>query len=240
MVEEFKKYVTMGFDINHPKINYKYFHSIRVMYLSNLLSKNEDFTEEEGKIATIIGLLHDIGRFKQVTLYDTYKDNIDFDHAEEGVEILMSDNYIEKFCNNKKFYDTIIDSIRSHNKYEIDPNTENENIKFCKLIRDADKVDILESIISYNIVEGCRDNLSKDCINNFYEEKLISYIFTKTDSDKVLGFLSYIFDLNYKSSFIYIKEKDIINKIFIRLNSPKKLKKYFIYINDFVERRLSC
>ena len=235
MIEEFKKYVTTKYDINSPKVKHKYFHSIRVMYLCNLLSKNEGFTDEEVKIATIIGLLHDIGRFKQVTLYDTYEDNISFDHAEAGVEILMSDNFIEKFCDNKNYYDVIIDSIRSHNKYEIDPNTEEENIKFCKIIRDADKLDILESVISNSILKSCEENLSEDCINNFYEEKLISNIFSITDSDKILNLVSFIFDLNYKSSINYIKEKNVINRIFTHLGNPEKLKKYFIYLNNYIE-----
>ena len=49
----------------------------------------------------LIGLLHDIGRFEQVKVYDTFSDIDSIDHADYGVEILG--DYIDGDKNTAKF-----------------------------------------------------------------------------------------------------------------------------------------
>ena len=74
---QFTKYVKTFSDSNYD-IDYKYKHSFRVMELSFNISKSLNLSEEEIKLATAIGLLHDVGRFKQLELYNGYSDqNID-------------------------------------------------------------------------------------------------------------------------------------------------------------------
>ena len=46
-------------------INYKYHHSYRVRDNMILLAKNLNLPPEDIKLASVIGLLHDIGRFEQ-------------------------------------------------------------------------------------------------------------------------------------------------------------------------------
>ena len=48
-------------------------------------------------------LLHDIGRFKQIKLYDNFIDNMENnDHADYGVKILFEENLIRKFIEDDK------------------------------------------------------------------------------------------------------------------------------------------
>lgn len=71
--QEFITYAN-NYDLENDHINRKKYHSLRVTEISEELAKRENFTEEEIEIATLIGLLHDIARFKQYTQYHTYRD----------------------------------------------------------------------------------------------------------------------------------------------------------------------
>ena len=104
--KEFLNY-TEQFDTTNIKISNKVSHSIRVMELSKNIAENLNLSKEEIEIATLIGLLHDIGRFEQQTKYQTYNDLKSVDHGDLGVKILEENNYIRKY-NDKPEYDKII------------------------------------------------------------------------------------------------------------------------------------
>ena len=69
--DEFLKY-TEKYDLNNDNLKRKQLHSLRVMQKSRIIAKSLKLSEEEIQIATLIGLLHDIGRFEQYTKYNTF------------------------------------------------------------------------------------------------------------------------------------------------------------------------
>ena len=99
MLEEFTKYVS-NYDLNDSKIRLKYNHCIRVMNLSHKYATILGFSKTDIELATLIGLLHDIGRFEQIKQYDSYDDLKTIDHADYSVEQLFKHNLIEKFWKN--------------------------------------------------------------------------------------------------------------------------------------------
>ena len=64
MKEFFEEFIK-SYDMHNPRINYKYYHSYRVMDLMHLLAKDKKLSPDDTKIAECIGLFHDIGRFIQ-------------------------------------------------------------------------------------------------------------------------------------------------------------------------------
>ena len=77
---EFIEY-TNKYDIKNEHISRKIGHSIRVMNISKEIATKIGLTQEEIKIAEIIGLLHDIARFEQYTQFQTFNDLNSFDHG---------------------------------------------------------------------------------------------------------------------------------------------------------------
>ena len=71
MEQEFDNYVK-NYNLNNNQIKSKYDHSYRVMKLNVKYAKKLKFNEENIKIAKIIGLLHDIGRFEQYKKFKIY------------------------------------------------------------------------------------------------------------------------------------------------------------------------
>ena len=82
----FDEYV-FNYDMDDPDINYKYYHSYRVMEVMELLAKKLNMNEKDIHLAKVIGLLHDIGRFEQDKLYDSFKDD-KMDHGNYGEIVL--------------------------------------------------------------------------------------------------------------------------------------------------------
>ena len=84
-------------------------HIKRVSKLSKRIAENLKLDEEQVKLTQLIGLFHDIGRFKQLQLYNTFNDKASVDHAELSIKTLFDDNLIEKFdidCKYRKIIDT--------------------------------------------------------------------------------------------------------------------------------------
>lgn len=238
-IESFDTY-TYNFDMKNPLIKSRYHHSYRVMELARKLAESLKYDEEDIVLAQIIGLLHDYGRFEQIKQYNTINDNDSVDHAEYSIRYLFDENQIAYFVDNEELYEIIRKSIYYHNKYAL-PNrglTKRER-KHMKLIRDADKIDILYLI---GVLKDFEVDL-KDCeIRNeissyFYEGKTVPYASIRTDSDRVISWLAYIYDLNYKESFKYLKNLHLLEIFFENLGRPEILKPYFDFMFDYVEKK---
>ena len=94
--DEFMKY-TNNYDIENENIERKIYHSLRVMEISKKIATNMGLENEKIELATLIGLLHDIGRFEQFKIYQTYSDLESIDHGDLGADILKQNNFIRNF-----------------------------------------------------------------------------------------------------------------------------------------------
>ena len=221
--EEFIKY-TENFNTKDENIERKQQHSLRVMKIAEQIATNLKLNEEQIQIATLIGLLHDIGRFKQYTDIEVGNNLEEFDHGDYGAKILFEEGLIRKFIETNKYDEIIKKSIKNHNKFSIETGLTQEELLFAKLIRDADKIDILyESIDIYyknNEEEVNKSVLSEKIYNEFTKKATIKKgknVRLKFIDD-ITCVISFIYDINYKTSFEIIKEKDYINKIIDRYN----------------------
>ena len=142
---EFDKYV-LQFNPNNKKIKLKIDHIKRVAKMSKKIAQELNLNDEQIKLSEIIGLFHDIGRFRQAQLYDTFNDRMSVNHAELSVEVLFDENVINNFNIEKKYENIIRLAVLNHNKNKIDDNLNNEELLFAKIIRDADKLDIYYTI----------------------------------------------------------------------------------------------
>lgn len=224
---EFLKY-TENYDLTNENIKRKQGHSIRVMNISKQIAIELKLSEEQIEVATLIGLLHDIARFEQYTQYQTYNDNRSFDHGDYGVKILDKD--IRKYIETDKYDDIIKKAIKNHNKFEIEEGLNEEESLFAKIIRDADKIDILYETIEifWKGEEKTINNteISPEVMEKFEQNKLIKRDKNKIfcGMDKIMSVLAFIFDINYKPSFRIINENDYINQIINRFEFKDKEK----------------
>lgn len=241
MIDEFINYVS-NYDLNNIKIKLKYDHSIRVMNLMIKYAKELGFASYEVELASVIGLLHDIGRFEQLKEYDSFNDKETIDHANLGVKLLFEDNLIKKFWSNKNDYELIKFAIKNHNKLNIEKCNNEKFLKYAKLIRDTDKIDILYvyGVSDELKVRSENISISKPILNCIKDNKTVSYDLINNKNDELSVSFSYIFDINYDlclKEFLYN-----LNILYNKLEYKEKFKEIYMLINEYVKdkERVIC
>lgn len=241
--KEFDIY-TSNYDMSNATIRYKYDHSKRVMENCMNIAKSLGLSIEEVLIAGLVGLLHDIGIFEQYKVYNTFNDSKSIDHGDYAVKILFEDNYIRKFIDEDSYDEIIKKSILYHNKFLIGECNDKELI-FCKVIRDADKIDIFKHVVDKNdtIVFKTKE-VTPELYNKFFEKKSLDFNEVKTTADMKILQLSMFFDLNYKYSYDIVKSMDYFNTLVDRyiniMDYPDTIEKYKEikrFMNEYLESR---
>ena len=102
----FKQYIS-NYNPEDEKIKLKITHIERVAEISKDIAESLNLSKEDIKLAELIGLLHDIGRFEQAKRYNTFVDKDSINHGEYGVKILFEDGLIREFITTDK-YDRIL------------------------------------------------------------------------------------------------------------------------------------
>ena len=241
--KEFKKYIS-NYDLKNPDIERKVGHSYRVAEISGKIARSLHLTDEEVELAILIGLLHDIGRFEQYTKYQTYRDADSIDHAKLGVEILENNQYLRSFIKETSYDSIIKKAIFNHNKYEIEKGLDDKTLIFCEIIRDSDKLDIFYEAdeMYWEDREFVEDGISEKVLKDYLQEKAILNQDKITKIDKVLGIISFIYDIYFVKSFDIIKQNDYINKIMNKfVIKNKTVKEQFDMLrkisNNYIENR---
>ena len=230
--EKFFENYTSKYDKTLFGIDLKYNHSYRVVKKAELISKSIKLNKKDMELVRVCALLHDISRFEQYTIYNHFKDSISFDHGDKGVEILIENGITNEI---------ILNTVKYHNKYEIPKGLDNKSNLCLRIIRDADKVDIMEH---QGLTCETKDfTIPKEIKKYFIEQKTIdNNVKVKPEGNiiSLLRMLAFIFDLNYKESFKMVKEKNIIDIKcdLIKEQGIKGIEEIRKICNEYVESRL--
>ena len=249
--KKFDEYV-LNYDPTNPRIKLKIDHIKRVASNSKIISENLKLSEDQKNLAIAIGFFHDIGRFEQVRIANTFSDKESkINHGEMSVTVLFENNFIREFIEDKKYDEIIKKAILNHNKPIIDTNLTDEENLFCKIIRDADKIDIfytisqekysMESIFWYQNFDNYE--ISEKIIEEFNKKITIDYSLIHTNSDVIAIFYAYLYDLYFSISKDIIKNNKYLEKFTQRVintfSSPKVQKqtkelltKALLYLQD--------
>ena len=223
--KEFLKY-TEKFDFEKEGIKRKQLHSLRVMEESKKVAKALKLNKEEIELAELIGLLHDIGRFEQYNRENEQCNEMLLDHANLGVEVLVKDDYMKKYIDDKHYIPIILKAIKNHNKLKIEDDLNEEELLYAKIIRDADKLDIFyEGVEIYWNTKKEKENIENSKISSKIEEQLKNEKQVKklgnerNDTvDSLLMLLSYIYDINFRETLEIIDKENYVNKILNRFD----------------------
>ena len=228
----------MQYDMSEDMIVYKFNHTYRTVHQAEEIARSLNLTEEDKELATIIALLHDVARFRQWTEYKTFTDAKSFDHGDEGVKILFDEGEIEKYNIDKKYYDIIKTAVRLHNKLDInEEELSAKELLHTKIIRDADKIDIIYSFSTQRLLEIKSDDskLSEKVINDFNNHKQVNKLDINNINDKIISILALTYDLNYKYSLKRIYEEEYYNKMIESFHNVEVFKPYVEEVHKFIK-----
>lgn len=233
-----------NYDMNVKPIRYKYHHSYRVKELMKKLALMLNLSKDEIEIAEVIGLLHDVGRFEQIKKYGVCSDiRSGIDHADESCIYLFDNNHIKDFYDKEENYEIIKDAIKNHNKYIIDNNLKDKSLFFTKMIRDMDKLDIYKVLTDEYEFEYNINEVSEKVIEEYSKKKSMDVHLRNTKSDSIYTYFAFIYDINYKESFILLKEGKYLENFCNSVKTTEDSKEVFEklkndaldYINSKIE-----
>lgn len=219
------------FDCKDEMIIRKYHHTYRVMNFCEQIALS---IHEDTKVAKLCGLFHDIGRFEQCKKYHSFSDIHTVDHGDLGFSILQ-----EHFSQIEN-YDLVLFTTKNHNKLFIEETNDSKKILFAKIVRDADKLDIMN-----------RQGLAIDDKNPIIKEELMMDLFLEQpicnqlityDVDNLFRILGFIYDINFKFSYQYILDNCIIEKKIDLLESHIKdirLEKLKEHLLDYCKNKIN-
>lgn len=230
---------TKTYDLNEPKLEYKYYHSIRVMDNMEMIAKNLSLPIKDVELAKCIGLLHDIGRFEQYIRYKSFSD-FNLDHGEYGANMLKETEALKHYDIDEEDYEVVYKAIRNHNKFKIEPNLTNRELLFSKMIRDADKLDILFALSSPDIQGILWEDdsiVSPDVSEDFFDEEPIMLTRENTLNEKNVITFAFVYDINYKFVLDIIKTNAYYDKIYARFKNKELFYPYLDAVKKYMEER---
>lgn len=236
----FDEYVS-NYDPTVGRIKLKIEHIKRVAENIKNIALEQGLDSEQIKLAEIIGLLHDIGRFEQVRLYDTFSDKISVNHGEYGVKVLFEDGLINKFNLNEKEKEIVKLAILNHNRDKIQEGLDDEQLLYAKMIRDADKLDIYYTMCKYDFKDtfwypdfDCEE-ISDLIMNEFKNDKKVNYADIKNNADVIVIFYAYVYDLYFETTKNILKEKNYLEKFTEKVCKNFKSEKIHTQVKEILE-----
>jgi putative nucleotidyltransferase with HDIG domain len=214
--------------ICNDHIELKREHTLKVYDEIKSLAEEIGFTQENIMLACIIALFHDIGRFEQFNRFRTFDDSSSLNHAALSIEILRSDGFMDDIP--EAFHDIIFRTIINHNIPVFQVRENDEVALFTKLLRDADKLDIWRVITQDELrrILEWKEHTDKydvpDVIfQRFRDHQIVTLDLVRSVNDMRLLRIGWIFDINFSVTFERIKERKLLEKIFVLIPRSERI-----------------
>lgn len=194
----------------HQAILLKEEHTKQVTIISRELAKYLKLSVHDQLLAEMIGLFHDIGRFKQFTLYRTFNDALSENHALLGLKVIEKLDFFQELHEADRAI--LHFAIANHNAKLIKATDNGRELLFAKIIRDADKLDIyrvLEPFLEPSDGTGCNEAF----LQSFIHGCQCDYAQIKTYDDRKLVRLMWLYNIYFGWTMAKIVERGYVDKI---------------------------
>lgn len=247
----FKAYFESFTELNEQQLQnfvIKFGHSLRVANICNSLAQKMEWSEEERGLICIAGIYHDVGRFKQLIEFDTFNDSISVDHAEYSVQVIKEQGFLDDFSEKQQF--VVLEAIRYHNKRELPRDLSEDVLQYAKLLRDADKLDILKVITDYYGNAKATPNhtltwempkgtsVTPVVARQVLTGNLVSKEDVANQMDIKMMQLSWVYDMNFKSSFQLLMGNRFLEKIYASLTKNDTVIQAYRTVKVYAENKI--
>ena len=128
-------------------IGIKTAHTRRVCRHALDIARSLESSRSERQLAFLAALFHDTGRFPQIHRYGTFNDQLSENHAVLGVREIKTKGLLNGLATPDRR--RILTSVMLHNRRNLPASLEPATLRLCRILRDADKLDILDVLIGY-------------------------------------------------------------------------------------------
>ena len=224
----FKRY-TDAYDAANPRIALKIEHTYHVAEACDAVAREQGWTPNDIDMAWLCGLLHDMGRFEQLRRWDTFKDAESMSHATLGVEVLFGKNLADAPATTsiRDFIDTSAEdelirvSIAHHSDFRVPAQLDERTRRFCDIVRDGDKIDIMRTIADSTVDTVLKvdestflaSHFSAPTLAAFDERRCVARDERDEPADYLVGLVCFMFELVYPASRALAREQGDIYRL---------------------------
>ncbi len=215
-------YYTDNSEYNYP-LRLKKNHTKRVCENIIMIGKAMELSDYDLMLAETMALFHDIGRFEQYARYGTFSDIASENHAKLSLRQMATHEVLSENTGDEKRL--ITKAIAYHNVASLPDVKDEKELFYMRLLRDADKLDIWKVVIDYYHE---RDNFQSSAIElnlpdePIWSRRILEAVINKkiahmedlkTLNDFKLLQISWVFDLNFASSFKAVENRKYLFQI---------------------------
>ena len=195
-------------------------HTRKVCEVMDILAAGEGLQPDEARIAAVVALLHDVGRFPQYRKWRTFRDSDSDNHARLAVEVIREEKLLEGLPTEESLL--IEEAVRFHNLLELPERVESPTMLFMRLIRDADKLDIWRVFLDQYALSadeqasaaclGLPDlpEFTPACVDALLGKKVVRLEQCRVLNDFKLLQVSWALDLGFATSYRLLLERNYI------------------------------
>jgi hypothetical protein len=177
--------------------------------------------------AQITALFHDVGRFQQYKDHNTFQDRKSVNHSQLGLKVIDEYHLLDDLPQDLSH--KIRTAILYHSARTIPDNLAKDQDLLCRLIRDADKLDIYSIVASHysnpsqvrkEIFEtGLPDlpTVTPQICSAVASGSTVDFSMIKCLNDFKLIQVGWVYDLNFTRSFQLLKERGHFEQITAQL-----------------------
>lgn len=250
--KSFKNFLN-NYNKNELGFELKIVHTYHVVDNAREIATKLNLSDEDIKLAELIALLHDFGRFDEITFFKKF-DSVTFDHASHGVNMLFENNLIRDFIEDNSYDEIIKTAIDNHSRLSIQEGLDERSLLHSKIIRDADKLDNFRVKKEEKIEEIFPGKIKtkEDIENSTLSNKVFETIKNKKcidvhDRVTILDYwvcvIAFIFDINFKESYEIVKSNNYMNILIDRfkyndIETQKRMEQIRNTINEHINIKL--
>lgn len=224
----------------------KYAHSLRVAENARLITEGIGLAPEDVQLSYLCGLVHDIGRFIQYSRYGSFRDADTLDHGFAGRQVLEEEGLASYFS--PDHWVRMACGVEYHNRKtnRIPAGLSAEARRLLNIIRDADKLDIMDLVLQSVTRDGFRElpdmlphirlnrELTPAVLEEFQKNKTISSGSLATLADFLVMLATWFYDLNYLPSRQLAVQRDLPGRLASELPDDPVARKVFARIRKTV------
>ncbi len=234
--------------LHQRSLDMKEEHTFRVCAAIDRIASGLGLSENDRRIAAVTALFHDLGRFPQYQKYRTFRDPDSENHAKLSLWELNRHRVLQPLDFAER--QLISRAIFFHNRLRIPEHLDPQTLLHCRLIRDADKVDILRVMVEHFQTEESLRNpvitlglgtdtlVREEVYRLLFEGRTMSYAKLKTINEFKVLQMSWVFDINFRPTLEILKERNDIGKLGDTMPDTPRLQEALAFINGSIERRL--
>jgi len=186
------------------------------------IARDLGLADDDVRTARILGWMHDIGRFPQYARYRTLRDDRSVNHGQAGLEVLESTQVL-LICEPAD-REIIRAGIEGHNRHMVPPGLGADVRRFVLMIRDADKLDIMQLLYQSwknneirrhpELILGIdlEGPVSPRALTDIRARRSIAYANAKSLADFFLTQVSWVYDLNFRPTYQRIAQRRLLEQ----------------------------